>query len=84
LQSDVPALHVYEQVVPLQLADDALAWLHASPHALQLLVVFSVVHVEPHSVSAHLQTPLAQSGLGWAHGAQFAPIVPQELPDCAE
>jgi len=66
----------------LQVADCALVRLHVSPHALQLLVVFSEVHVEPHVVSWHEQTPLEQSGVGWAQGPQFAPFVPQDVPDC--
>jgi len=79
-----PELHAYVQVVPLHVADDAFVRLHASPHALQLLVVFSVVHVPPHRLSLHVHTPLLQSGLGCAHGEQFAPIVPQEVADWAE
>jgi hypothetical protein len=65
LQSDAPALHVYEHVVPLQLAAEALVVLHLTPHALQLLVVFKFVHVvPPHSVSRHVHAPFLQSGLG--------------------
>jgi hypothetical protein len=71
--------------VPLQVADDAFVRLHASPQALQLLVVFRVVHVvPPHRVSLQVHAPLVQSGCGCAHGAQFAPPVPQDVADCAE
>ena len=68
-------------MLPLQDADEALTSLHLSPQALQLFVVFSGVHVEPHTVSWQEQTPLVQSGLGCAHGVQVAPIFPQLLPD---
>jgi hypothetical protein len=68
LQSEAPALQVYEHDVPLQLAADAFVRVHLSPHALQLLVVFSSVHVvPPHSVSRHVHAPLLQSGLGCVH-----------------
>jgi hypothetical protein len=57
----------------------ALTGLQTSPQALQLLVVFSVVHVPPHVVSVHTHDPLEQVGLGWAHGAPLthAPPAPQ-------
>jgi hypothetical protein len=84
LQSADPALHVYEHVAPLQVADCAFVRLHLSPHALQLFVVLSEVHVEPHSVSAHVQAPFEQSGFGCAQGVQFAPPVPQDVADCPE
>jgi hypothetical protein len=79
LQSDVPAWHVYEHVVPLQLALDALVVVQLSPHAVQLLVVLSVVHVEPHVVCWQVHAPLWQSGVGCAHGVWFSqlPEVPQ-------
>jgi len=84
LQSESPALHVYEHVLPLHVADAALVRLHLSPQALQLLVVFSCVQVPLHTVSRQLHTPLLQSGLGCEQGAQFAPFVPQDVGDCAE
>jgi hypothetical protein len=83
-QSAAPALHVYEHVVPLHVADCALVRLHLSPHALQLLVVFSVVQVPLHSVSRQVHAPLLQSGLGCEHGAQAAPPVPQDVADWPE
>jgi hypothetical protein len=55
-----------------------------SPHAPQLLVVLSEVHVDPHSASWHVQAPFEQSGFGCEQGAQLAPPAPQEVPDCAE
>lgn len=72
LQSDAPALHVYWQVVPLQLAVEALFAVHTSPQALQFCVVFSVVHVLPQVTSRHVQDPFEQSGVGWAHGVELA------------
>jgi hypothetical protein len=80
LQSDAPVLQTYEHVVPLQVADDAPVRVHTSPHALQLLVVSSVVHVvPPHNVSRHVHAPPAQSGVGCAHGVRStqAPVAPQ-------
>jgi hypothetical protein len=71
LQSDAPALQVYEQVVPLQLAPDALTVLHTLPQAAQLLVVWSVVQVAPQSVSRHVHAPDEQSGVGWEQGVWF-------------
>jgi hypothetical protein len=52
--------------------------LHLSPHALQLVVVFSVVHVPLHIVSRHVQAPLLQSGFGCVHVAWFThmPVPP--------
>jgi hypothetical protein len=74
-------MQVYEHVLPLQFAADALTRLHLSPQAPQLLVVLSAVHVEPHMVSGHVQAPLVQSGVGWLHGAQAAPAFPHVVPD---
>lgn len=75
LQSEEPALQVYEQLDPLQLAAEALVRLHLLPQALQLLVVLSSVHVvPPHSVSRHLQVPFWQSGDGWAQVVPFTQL----------
>jgi hypothetical protein len=65
----------------LHVADDAFVRLHVSPQALQLVVVLRVVHVPLQRVSLHEHTPLLQSGFGCAHGAQFAPAVPQDVGD---
>ena len=69
LQSDVPVLHVYEQVVPLQESMEAFVGVHALPHALQLLVVLSNVQVEPQRVSLQVHEPALQSGDGCVHVA---------------
>jgi hypothetical protein len=74
LQSEAPALQVYEHVVPLQLAADALVVVHLSPQALQLLVVSSSVHVPLHSVSVHEHEPLTQKGVGCAQVAWFVQV----------
>jgi hypothetical protein len=37
-QSPQPALHAYEHVVPVQVADPCV-WSHAAPHAPQLVIV---------------------------------------------
>jgi hypothetical protein len=69
----------------LQVAADALVGVHLSPQALQLVVVFSSVHVAggpAHEDSWQLQAPLWQSGVGCEQGAQFAPAVPHEVADC--
>jgi hypothetical protein len=81
LQSENPALQEYEHVVPLQLALEAPARLHASPQALQLVVVLSSVHVPLHSVSWHEHAPFKQLGVGWAQVAWFV-HVPVELHVC--
>ena len=73
-QSEAPALHVYEQVVPVQLAEDAFVAVHTSPQALQFWVVLSSVHVEPQVVSVHVHEPLEQLGVGWAHVARFVHV----------
>jgi len=57
------------QVLPLHESADAFVSVHESPHAVQLLVVLSVVQVvPPQSVSLHVHAPLTQNGLGCAHG----------------
>jgi hypothetical protein len=86
LQSEAAGdvLHVYEHVVPLQVADVAFVRLHLSPQALQLLVVSSRVQVAggpEHEVSWQLHEPLWQSGVGCEQAAQFAPAVPHEVSD---
>lgn len=68
----------------MQVADCAFVRVHLSPHALQLFVVFSVVHVPLHSVSRQVHEPLLQSGLGCEQGEQFAPPVPQDVADWPE
>ena len=78
LQSEAPALHVYEHFVPLQLAADAFVRLHLSPQALQLFVVFRSVQMPLHVVSWQVHEPLWQSGVGCEHAAQLAPAVPHE------
>ena len=82
LQLAYPGLHVYEHVVPLQVAAEALVSVQASPQALQLLVVFSCVHVPPHVASVHVQAPWTQLGVGCAHAPQLAPAVPHSVADC--
>jgi hypothetical protein len=81
LQSDAPALHVYEHAVPLQLSADALVAVHESPHALQLLVVLSSVQVPPHVDSPQVHAPPEQNGVGWAHVVWFV-HVPVPLHVC--
>jgi hypothetical protein len=49
---------VYEHVVPLQNAADALVSVHLSPQALQLAVVVSVVQVPLQTASWQLHEPL--------------------------
>jgi len=71
----------------LQVADEAFVRLHLSPQALQLLVVFSSVHVTggpEHEVSWQLHAPLWQSGVGCEQVPQVAPAVPHEVADCEE
>jgi hypothetical protein len=56
-----------------------------SPQALQLLVVVSSVQMAGgpvHDVSWQPHAPLWQSGEGCEHAPQFAPAVPQSVPDC--
>jgi hypothetical protein len=57
LQSAWFAMHVYEQVVPLQLSAVALAGLQVTPHPPQLLVV--VVGVEQPAVLGGVGLQLA-------------------------
>jgi hypothetical protein len=79
LQSEVPALHIYEHVVAtLQVAIEAFVGLHLSPHALQSLVVLSVVHTGPvgslHVVAVQVHTPPWHVGVGCAHVVWFAQL----------
>jgi hypothetical protein len=61
---------VYEHVVPLHVAADALVVVHTSPQALQSLVdVRSVQVLPPQSVSLHSHVPPTQNGVGCAHVA---------------
>ena len=53
----------------MQLAVDAFVGVQTSPHALQLLVVLSVVHVPPQVVSWQVHAPSEQSGVGCAQAA---------------
>ncbi len=80
LQSEAPALQLYEHVVPLLDDVDAFVAVHLSPHAEQFCVVLrSVQVVPPQSVSWQLHEPFLQSGVGWAHVGWFTqlPIEPQ-------
>jgi hypothetical protein len=74
-------LQVYEHAVPLQDSEAAFVVLHTSPHALQLLVVVSVVQVVPHVVAVHVHTPFEQVGVGCA---QLLPVtqLPAAPHDC--
>ena len=74
MQSEYPEPQVYEQVDPLQLADEAWMRLHLSPHALQLLVVLRPVQVPLHSVSRQVHAPFEQSGVGCAQVAWFCHV----------
>jgi hypothetical protein len=56
LQSWKPALHVYEQLTPLQLSADAWSSTQATPQPLQLLVVLVGVEQPP-----RLGAPVEQS-----------------------
>jgi hypothetical protein len=89
LQSDAPTLQVYAHVEPLQLAADAFLSVHTSPQALQLLVVFSKVHVLlPQVVSVQVHEPLTHIGVGCAQvvwfcqaplGLQFCVVLPLQF-----
>lgn len=75
LQSEVPALQVYEHFVPLQLADEALVRLHLTPQALQSCVVLSPEHVlSGHVVCVHVQAPFWQVGVGCAQVVTFVHV----------
>lgn len=67
---------------PLQLTLVSFERLHALPHPPQLLVlVFVLTHCAPHVVSAHVQLPAEQSGVGCVHVAPFVQV-PVLLHDC--
>ncbi len=76
LQSEVPALQVYEQVDPLQLAADALVVWQTSPQALQSATVLSPEQVlsPAQCVCVHVHAPLAQVGVGWAQVVPFVQV----------
>jgi len=76
LQSDAPALHVYWQVVPVHVSVEAFVEVHASPQAVQLLVVVRVVHVLPHVVCVQVHPPPTQVGVGCAQGAPLTSLPP--------
>ena len=83
LQSEAPALHVYEHVVPLHIGLDPFVDLQTSPHALQLVSVSSVVQVPVHAVSRQVHDPLRQSGVGCAQltvGPQLPPGLQSSVP----
>jgi hypothetical protein len=77
LQSDeTPVSHAYWHVVPVHDALVAFVGVHTSPQALQLLVVFKVVHVLPQVVSVQVHEPPLQVGVGCAQGLPFTSVPP--------
>jgi hypothetical protein len=81
LQSDDPALHVYEQVVPLQDAADAWVRVHWFPQAPQLAVLLSLTQEPLQSVPRQVQLPVWQSGDGCAQTAWLCQV-PVALQVC--
>lgn len=81
LQSVVPALHVYEHLVPLQLAADALVRLHTFPHAAQFEVPVKLTQLPEHRLNPALQVkplqlPAVQVAVAFGGAAHVTPQLP--------